>query len=212
VLVDQDECRSWRMCVSGCPYKTVRVIPAPTARDCSPIRLEGPARGVREPASVPKVGLPGASRSRRPNSNRGPLHHERAKGYLRDSAVRPRVLLTYLYIGDLRPVRRNVAGRQGNVQGPSPVPKGSWPQAAVVAGVLGEWLPTDLWLGRGRSTVAVQLSASRGCGGPSLKTDPAKLRSPWSSSPRAPRASVGCGLRPKAVCRASREQPIAFGA
>ncbi|MGR8031754.1 4Fe-4S dicluster domain-containing protein, partial [Burkholderia pseudomallei] len=23
VLVDQDKCRGWRMCVSGCPYKTV---------------------------------------------------------------------------------------------------------------------------------------------------------------------------------------------
>jgi len=39
-----------------------------------------------------------------------------------------------------------------------------------------------------------------------------KVRSPWSSSPRAHRASVGCGLRPKPKCRASPQQGTPAGA
>ena len=60
VLVDQDRCRGWRMCVSGCPYKKVyfnhRTGKAEKCTFCFPRIEVGPAHGLlgdlRRPAAL----------------------------------------------------------------------------------------------------------------------------------------------------------------
>ena len=54
VLIDQDKCRGWRMCISGCPYKKISTTgrPARPRSASSAIRASKPAslRCVRKPA------------------------------------------------------------------------------------------------------------------------------------------------------------------
>ena len=98
VLVDQDKCRGWRMCVSGCPYKKIyfnhRTGKAEKCTFCFPrIEVGLPdrlRRDVRRPAALHR---PDALRRRQ--GARGRLDHRRP-GPLRGAArrlprpVRPR--------------------------------------------------------------------------------------------------------------------------
>ena len=75
VLVDQDKCRGWRMCVSGCPYKKVyfnhRTGKAEKCTFCYPrIEVGLPtvcSRDLRRPAAVHRA----AAVRRRPGARRG---------------------------------------------------------------------------------------------------------------------------------------------
>ena len=82
VLVDQDRCRGWRMCVSGCPYKKVyfnhRTGKAEKCTFCFPRIEVGPADGLlrdlRRPAALHR---PDAVRRRQ--GARGRVDHGRAR-------------------------------------------------------------------------------------------------------------------------------------
>ena len=64
VLVDQEQCRGWRMCVTGCPYKKVyfnhKTGKAEKCTLCYPRIEVGPAhrvlRDLRGPAALPRPG------------------------------------------------------------------------------------------------------------------------------------------------------------
>ena len=75
VLVDQDKCRGWRFCVSGCPYKKVyfnhRTGKAEKCTLCYPRIEAGPAdRSARRPASAGSA--TSASSSTTPIASRPP--------------------------------------------------------------------------------------------------------------------------------------------
>ena len=89
VLVDQDRCRGWRMCVTGCPYKKVyfnhRTGKAEKCTFCFPRIEVGPADGLlgdlRRPAALHR---PDALRRRQ--GARGRLHRRTSTTSTRRSA------------------------------------------------------------------------------------------------------------------------------
>ena len=79
VLVDQDRCRGWRQCITGCPYKKIyfnhKTGKAEKCTFCYPRVEVGPADGVlgdlRRPAALPRaVPLRRRPRSPRPRRRR----------------------------------------------------------------------------------------------------------------------------------------------
>jgi nitrate reductase beta subunit len=79
VLVDQDRCRGWRMCVSGCPYKKVyfnhRTGKAEKCTFCFPRgrHPDGVRRDLRRPATLHRPGS-----LRRGQGSRGGVHTGRS--------------------------------------------------------------------------------------------------------------------------------------
>ena len=119
VLVDQDKCRGWRMCVSGCPYKKVyfnhRTGKAEKCTFCFP-RIEAGQPTICSETCVGPAALPRPDPLRRRQGPRRRRHPGRA-GPLPGAAV-----------GVPRPRRPAGAGRGGRAGHPRAT--GSRPRAA----------------------------------------------------------------------------------
>jgi nitrate reductase beta subunit len=89
VLIDQDKCRGWRMCVSGCPYKKIYYNWSPANRRSAPSAIRASRRASRRSARKPASGASAisASCSMTPTASRKPPAPNEKKTSTRRSSI-----------------------------------------------------------------------------------------------------------------------------